>query len=234
MWSSSHNSQKGRGKGYGKGKSTKGWTSAGWETAPSWESSGKGKGHDWHSGGDWNQGWGEEKGQSKGKGQPRDYMTRLEGRYAFAKAVLRPYADEHGSAIYSNTAGSAMHALGKDNLRQVLDWRNSELVRRPAVGISTISGSLKSLSSTLETCSENDHLRTCLENLAGLLKGRRGKAFLDACDVLIRERTGTVTPEKLAEAIKSWLAFFREHKTQLSAELPKLAAAASALYLGSV
>ena len=35
-----------------------------------------------------------------------------------------------------------------------------------------------------------------------LLKSRSGRAFLDACETLTKERTGTVTQEKLAEAIK--------------------------------
>ena len=141
MWGSG-SMGKGRGKGYGKGRGAKGWT-------------------DWSSTSEWSQGWTDDKGgYGKGKGgQQRDYMTRLEGRYAFGKALLRPYADEHGSAIYASTAGSAVNVLGKDNLRQVLDWRKSELVRRPAVGVSTVSGSLRCLKSTLEACSDNEQPR---------------------------------------------------------------------------
>ena len=98
MWSGA-NAGKGRGgKTYGKGKTSKGWTSSNWDVTHSWDSAGKGKGADWGSTGDWQQNWTEEKGQAKGKaGQTRDYIPRLEGRYAFSKAVLRPYCDEQGS-----------------------------------------------------------------------------------------------------------------------------------------
>ena len=226
---------KGRGKGYGKGRGAKGWTSGSWEPASSWEAPGKGKGTDWSSTSEWSQGWTDDKGgHGKGKGgQQRDYITRLEGRYAFGKALLRPYADEHGSAIYASTAGSVVNVLGKDNLRQVLDWRNSELIRRPAVGVSTVSGSLRCLKSTLEACSDNEHLSNSLDKVDRLLKSRSGRAFLDACETLTKERTGTVTQEKLAEAIKCWVSFFRENKVVLASELPKIAALSSALYLGS-
>eukprot|EP00439_Symbiodinium_sp_Y106_P030668 s3804_g3.t1 len=97
MWSGA-NAGKGRGgKTYGKGKTSKGWTSSNWDVTHSWDSAGKGKGADWGSTGDWQQNWTEEKGQAKGKaGQTRDYIPRLEGRYAFSKAVLRPYCDEQG------------------------------------------------------------------------------------------------------------------------------------------
>ena len=190
MWNSG-SMGKGRGKGYGKGRGAKGWTSGSWEPASSWEAPGKGKGTDWSSTSEWSQGWTDDKGgHGKGKGgQQRDYITRLEGRYAFGKALLRPYADEHGSAIYASTAGSAVNVLGKDNLRQVLDWRNSELIRRPAVGVSTVSGSLRCLKSTLEACSDNEHLSNSLDKVDRLLKSRSGRAFLDACETLTKERT---------------------------------------------
>ena len=117
MWSGA-SSGKGRGgKAYGKAKSSKSWTSASWDAT--WDA------NDWNATGDWSQNWTEEKGQAKGKGgQPRDYIPRLEGRYAFSKAVLRPYSDEQGCAMYNNAAGTGVAALSKDNLRQVLDWRN--------------------------------------------------------------------------------------------------------------
>ena len=232
MWSGASAGRGRGGKAYGKAKSSKSWTSASWDST--WDA-GKGKSADWNSTGDWSQNWTEEKGQAKGKGgQPRDYIPRLEGRYAFSKAVLRPYSDEQGCAMYTNAAGTGVAALGKDNLRQVLDWRNSELVRRPPVGVSTISGSIKGLKATLDSCIENDDLMTSLKSLAQLLKSRKGRAFLDACEILTKERTGNVPQDKLADALLCWLGFLRENKSVLAAALPKVAVSTSSLYLGSM
>ena len=121
-------------------------------------------------------------------------------------------------------------------MRQVLDRRYSELIRRPAGGISTISGSVKALKCTLDTvtCTENNDLMTSLKSLENLLKSRKGRALLDACDTLTKECSGNVPQDKLAEAVQGWLALFRENKTLLSTELPKVAIAASSLYLGSL
>lgn len=67
--------------------------------------------------------------------QTREYVPRLQGRFAFSKALLRPYAGDSGSCVYAPTIDPES-AFGKNHLRQALDSKNSELVRRPALGIS--------------------------------------------------------------------------------------------------
>ncbi|CAE7033694.1 RPS6 [Symbiodinium sp. CCMP2592] len=73
---------------------------------------------------------------------------------------------------------------------------------------------------------ESDDLTTSLKSLEQLFKCRKGRAFLEACEILTKERTGNVPQEKLADALLCWLGFMRENKMQLAAELPK--------YLGSM
>ena len=148
MWGKNSNwhykgSGKSKGKG-GKGKAQSWSAPTAWANAPStdywggtqpqeawssWESDGKGKA-----------GPCTEEGR---KGGGKEYVSRLEGRYAFAKAVLRPYADERGNATYSATPGRA--AFCKEAMRSLLDSKNSELCRRPPVGLTTIGSSVSAL-----------------------------------------------------------------------------------------
>ena len=79
----------------------------------------------------------------------REWIPRLEGRYAFAKAVLRPYADDKGNATYSATPGR--EAFSKEAMRSLLDSKNSELCRRPPVGLTTIGSSACALQLMLQT-----------------------------------------------------------------------------------
>ena len=75
------------------------WASSSSDTTYNWDSAGNGKSNKWSSVAEWGQGWTDDKGQCKGNaGQQRDYVPRLEGRYAFCKAVIRPYSDDQGSA----------------------------------------------------------------------------------------------------------------------------------------
>ena len=74
---------------------------------------------------------------------PLGRPSRLEGRFAFAKAVLRPHADEKGNATYSATPGR--EAFCKAATRSLLDSKNSELCRRPPVGLTTIGSSVSAL-----------------------------------------------------------------------------------------
>ena len=84
-----------------------------------------------------------------GKGQPQEYVRRLEGRHAFAKAVLRPYFGEGGLPVYS-PGKTAQELWEKAHLRTILDQRNTELVRRPALGLSMACSSLLGLKTVLD------------------------------------------------------------------------------------
>ena len=74
-----------------------------------------------------------------GKVKTKNHVTRHAGRYSFLEAILRPNADENGSAIYTGPSAATKNTFSKKLLRQGLDWRNSELVRRAVIGLSTIS-----------------------------------------------------------------------------------------------
>ena len=251
MWGSS--SWQGAGKGKGK-QYTTGWES-GWSAADKGQDKGWGsKGYaapadkGWSKGKD-GAGWqalpwtesswpGQMQDSEKGKGKTKDYVTRLSGRYAFSKAILRPYADENGNAVY--TAGPstvAKNSFDKEQLRQGLDWRNSELVRRPAVGLTTISGSMRMLKMSLEAIPDDIRgtpAADAIRQLGKLLEDAKGRDFLTACEVLTKERTGNVPADKLATAVDMWLKWFRENKAFLATNLPEIVIFASSLYLGSM
>ena len=194
-------------KGSGKGKACKGkgqshnqtWAWDSW--APSWSSAStdtwsanrEQRSQDWNS-------WGSEKGKAAygddkgGKGKSKEWIPRLEGRYALAKAVLRPYADDKGSAIYSQAAGK--EAFSKASMRRILDSKNSELCRRPSVGLSTIGSSVCALQNMLQSWQSSgnkDPAFLGLSQLAHLLGGDAGKHFKAAQDILARDRVGRVS-----------------------------------------
>ena len=228
------------GYGYGKGKASKGtssgsaWSPQGWEQ--SWDGAWGGSGS---SKGNWNwtsapsaKGWGAT--EEKGKGLGKEWIPRLEGRYAFAKSVLRPYADDKGNAVYAGTGG-AQDLFGKSSLRQLLTSNNCELARRPAVGVSTISSSLLSLFGCMETMKDaslESTFLTSLQQLQRTFSGKDAAALKQACETLQRDRTHPESPEKLRKALELWLGFFRSHKEELQAVLPRVLASASVVYLG--
>ena len=254
MWGSS--GKYGAGKGKGKPQSVgwdsswtastshgqdKGWSSKGWSEytgkGPGKSKDAMGSAQSWNANGWMDSTWDPAGQDQKGKGKTRDFVSRLEGRYSFAKALLRPYADEHGNAVYTGPSAAAKNTFDKEQLRQGLDWRNSELVRRPAVGISTISSSLRMLSTCLEAIPDRTSGSETLDSmkkLADLLRDNKGQDFMAACEVLAKERAGNVQPDKLAKAVDTWLSWFRENKSFLASTLPDIVIFASSLYLGGM
>ena len=233
------------GYGYGKGKASKGtssgsaWSPQGWEQ--SWDAgcgsaSSKGnwsnaRSNDWPSASS-AKGW----GATEDKGKGKEWVSRLEGRYAFAKSVLRPYADDKGNAVYAATGG-AQDLFSKSSLRQLLTSNNSELARRPAVGVSTISSSLLSLLGCIEDmkdASQESSFLSSLQQLQRTFSSRDAATLKQACETLQRDRTRPESPEKLRKALEVWLGFFRSHKEELQAVLPRVLASASVVYLGGV
>ena len=168
MWGKSDNRyNKGSGKGQGKGGKGKAqsWSApTAWADAPGtnywggtmpqdawacWETDGKGKG-----------GSVSEEGR---KGGGKEYVSRLEGRYAFAKAYLQPCADDKGNATYSTT--SARDAFSKEVIWALLDAKNSELCRRPPVGMTTIGSSVSALQGMLRAQQQAGEADTASESL---------------------------------------------------------------------
>ena len=238
---------------WSKGKSGKGKNkSSGWGNQDSaWDQGGWGKGSYPSDSADWSasgssaagKGWGGWTGDGKAtsqefehgnQGKGKQYVPRLEGRYALAKTALRPYADEKGSAVYAQ--GSPKDFFDKTNMRQIIDSRNSELVRRPAVGMSTVSSSVLSMLTHLDgRDGDNERsLRTALEELSDIFAGEDGASLKRACETLAKDRTARASPDKLRKAVEAWLGFFRKHKEALQRLLPQLLAGASVLYLGGM
>ena len=67
-----------------------------------------------------------------------------------------------------------------------------------------------------------------------MLNDAKGHNFMEACELLTKERTGNVQADKLAQAVNTWLRWFRENKSYLTGTLPDIVIFASALYLGSM
>ena len=220
-----------------KGCKGKGWTegaSKGWSKSKDSGSFGPG-----YEAQEWTQtSWTQPDQEQKGKGKTKEYVTRLAGRYAFPKAILRAYADENGNAIYTGPTGTIKNTFDKDQLRQGLTSMNSEMVRRPAVGLSTISSSMRMLKTCLESvpsdASSEGSTMEKLTKLADMLNDAKGHNFMEACELLTKERTGNVQADKLAQAVNTWLRWFRENKSYLTGTLPDIVIFASALYLGSM
>ncbi|CAE7239530.1 unnamed protein product [Symbiodinium natans] len=232
MWSG----KKGSGKGKGSKGKTPAWASDGWASSWSaynepWNANRESpqESYAWGSWGSDGKG-----GKDDGKGKTKEYVPRLEGRYALAKAVLRPYADEHGKAVYAST--SVKDLFGKDSMRQVLDSRNCELVRRPSVGLSTISGSARALSNCLDTYLEEGEgtPSAVLGRFAEFFQTAEAKAFIAACEVLVKERTSETSKAKLEDALQTWCMFYRTHKAVISKMLPEVLAFVSTVYLGGI
>ena len=125
---------KGKGKGrrrQGHGKNALGYV---WN-APEWEGGfpkGKGNTRKWQE-----EGW---QPTSKGQAMQADdgekadnASRRILGRNNLSKAILRPYADEHGSFLYAR--GSDKEFLTRQSLRSGVSPDVSELDRRPAYGL---------------------------------------------------------------------------------------------------
>ena len=244
------------------GKQTKGYK--GFPTGKGAKGDGKGKGptanasadswQSWQGGGiaTWPEGnavatdgWAPNQAQTSdgwtgkgGKGQPQEYVRRLEGRYAFAKAVLRPYFGEGGLPVYS-PGKTAQELWEKAHLRTILDQRNTELVRRPALGLSMACSSLLGFKSVLDREAaegEGAGEASCGKHMQKLMKifSRQDvQPFWTACNKLLPANSVQQSRESMAKSIECWLSFLREHKTELSKSLPYIVEFASGLYLGA-
>ena len=235
--SSKSGGKKGKGQGQPAASSAQSWGGAeygsNWQPQSQW---GSGPPQETWGPSEWEAPMGGEAGKG-GKGEVRDYVKRLEGRYASGKAMLRPYFNQDGAAVYTPTK-CAFEAWTKENLRAVLDQGNSELVRRPAMGISMVSSSLLGLKAVLTqeaakgTDAENVSGGKNLEAVLDLIMSGKARPFWAACAKL--QSMGTTADDKeTAAAIRNWIGFLREHKKVLSASLPYVAQFASALYLGA-
>ena len=250
MWSKpawGKGSKQGKGKGSGKAAepTADAWASqawndnskGGWSTQAAPPSSNWGYDDGSHFGQATGKGWTPSagpKGQDSAKGKGKEWVPRLEGKYALAKTILRPYADERGHAVYAQN--SAQEFFGKHNMRQIIDSRNSELARRPAIGISVVSSSMLALSTCFEEDATEDDKKfeEALEEMKGLISDGDGTAFKAACETLCRDRTNQASPEKLRKAIEIWIGFFRKHKDTLQKVLPQVLSRSSLLYMGGV
>ena len=225
-WSGAPWSTTGKGAWTGTTGASDGYSPAGshgydaWTSAPGaakgWEQSAGGKG----------------KEQPNGKGQ--EWVPRLEGKYALAKTVLRPYADERWQAVYAQ--GSASDFFDKQHMRQIIDSRNSELARRPAIGVSVVSSSMLALAGLFEEDETEDDrkFQAALQHLHELFSGRDAAAFKKACEILSKDRNNSNSAEKRRKAVETWLAFFRANKEILQKSLPPVLQRTSLLYLGGM
>lgn len=220
-----------------KGKGGSGWDahkgSSGWDAnishGPSWEGPAwQGKGQGMWEPPSWETGtYG-----TSGDAQTREYVPRLQGRYAFSKALLRPYAGDSGSFVYAPTIDPES-AFGKNHLRQVLDSKNSELVRRPALGISMIAHSVLAFADALKQEEKTRKSQAAVDKIAKLLAGKEGKKFLAACKTLLPESAAKLEVKNLKEPVGEWLDFFRANKESFAEMLPILGAHAATLYVGA-
>ena len=174
------------------------------------------------------------KGKEQTSGKGKEWVARLEGKYALAKTVLRPYADERGQAVYAQ--GSVLDFFDKHHMRQIIDSRNSELARRPAIGMSVVSSSMLALTGLFEEeeTEEDRKFHGALQNLRSLFAGEDGAAFKKACEILSKDRSSANSAEKRRKAVETWLAFFRKNKEILQTALPTMLQRASLLYMGGM
>ncbi|CAE7253624.1 unnamed protein product [Symbiodinium sp. CCMP2592] len=251
MWGKSSSWTKGSKSGKGKktaGKNTEyvqdSWSATSWSQpskgdwnnpagAADWWTSTGASGSDGYVGGAWDDSaWAKGKEQPKGKG--KEWIPRLEGKYALAKTILRPYADERGQAVYA--AGSSVDFFEKENMRQLIDSKNSELARRPAIGVSVVSSSMLALSSCFgeDETDDDRKFQAALEKMRQLFSGEDGANLKKACETLSKDRSSNNSADKRRKAIETWIAFFRRNKQALQKALPQMLSRASLLYLGGI
>ena len=230
MWG---NFGKGRGKGYGGyGKGKKGWASSSWDTTYNHDSAGKGKGQSAR------RQTGDRAGQrTKGNAKSTD----------FPEITCPDSRDATPCARHSSDPSPTTKEVPSTAMQQALSDCTGQGQLAPSPGQAQFRADSPSCRGHL------DHFGVCegievharhvhgeqrsddsLKSLENLLKSRKGRALQDTCDTLTKECSGNVPQDKLAEAVQGWLALFRENKTLLSTELPKVAIAASSLYLGSL
>ena len=182
--------------GQGKGKGTKqqGWTNEDWY-AQTWPQHG-------------NDAWGKGKGgkQSKGKmyededagegeGGAGERTTRIWSRFQIAKAILRASVDERGSCFVKDKETKRMKDdtfLSKDNFTKMVNAETSHLVRRPGVGISEASASIRALFDVLANMpiasitqlhsisSETQEINEALTKLSNLTETLGADEYADA------------------------------------------------------
>ncbi|CAE7220372.1 unnamed protein product [Symbiodinium natans] len=218
-----------------------------------WDSTGGGCRSGWDSAGGWNswqnsdyQEWPQTSGKGDGKSkgskhgqeaEPQDYVRRLEGRYAFAKSVLRPYSDSQGAVVYGPTSEGHV-CFEKSHLRTILDRGNSELIRRPAVGLSTTASSVTALATLLEEAEESHNPValgwSAMQQVRGILGADNAEDFRAACRALSGDKSAKNMGHKLEGHVKAWLEFLRANKNSLASQLAAVADMSSRLYLGSV
>ena len=249
MWSKSSWTKGGK-TGKGKNKAADS-AEMSWNPTTTWNDTGKGVWNAPSAGTTWGNTWGSEAyagdttkgkgwgsstttGQDSTKGKGKEWVSRLEGKYALAKTILRPYADEQGHAVY--TQGSTLEFFGKHNMRQIIDARNSELARRPAIGISVVSSSLLALTNCLaeEDTDQDKKFQEALQEMRRLFSGEDGAAFRKACDTLCKDRSNQNSAEKRRKAVEIWVGFFRKHKDTLQKALPPMLSRASLLYMSGM
>ena len=254
MWGKAWNKgtkagKSGKGASKGTDRSQEAWNAGSWNPSGTgtwttatgstdWYATGGNQGFDGHTAGPGAaKGWDESaggKGKDQSKGKGKEWVARLEGKYALAKSILRPYADERGQAVYAQ--GSVLDFFEKHHMRQIIDARNSELARRPAVGVSVVSSSMLALASLFEEDETEDDRKFhgALQDLRGLFSGEDGTALKRACEILSKDRNNTNSAEKRRKAVETWLAFFRKNKELLQTALPLMLQRTSLLYMGGM
>ena len=171
---------------------------------------------------------------SKGQG----YMTTSKGSWAASKGKGGSGWDtKHGNMFLVFKGGSPFQrhccvpmqatvvpvstllrltresAFGKNHLRQALDSKNSELVRRPALGnlYRMIAHSVLAFAEAVKQEEKTKKSQAALDKIAKLLAGTEGKKFLAACKTLFAGAGCQVGSEELEGAglVCGWISFVR-------------------------
>lgn len=191
-----------------------------------------GKKNDWHSPGkDWfgkatETTWDESSAPKTG----RIWSSKI-----LAKDILRPYADDSGSALYSAGADGVFLTSG---LREKFTSDSSEVVRRPAIGVSEQMGSVKALAAVLQEMTSGtaqDGLdKTGISKLHSLFATDSGQEFLQHCEQLMNKTASSLATADIEKSLSKTLGFLHKNRGIILEGAARLAAASSRQYLGSM
>ena len=227
---------KGKGKsksmGAGKMKASKGWVTseAAWPSDQSWEEPAWEPPTTWDQS-DWTgaQSW---EGDGQGEWSSGAGTGRILVRNSFPHSILRAYADDQGSMLYADGYGNDLEFLKQESLLGFLTAQNSNMHRNPAVGMSTMAGSIKSMRDIMSTMGGAEAPEPAIAAVAKLLDNCKdlGNALES---VHTRGKPKSIPRHEMELAVKAFTTLAQTKPNVLFGQVAKLVTITSRLYAGA-
>ena len=157
-----------------------------------------------------------------------DTILRVEPYMHFGKHTLRPFSVDGLPVFLPKGIEKEKKLYTCKSVRDLLDHMNSELCRRPAIGLSEKCASIYDF---VEWSAENPDAPKAYTDLLALFSTSQGKAFIQACGYMNSATDPQRGTEESVKHVDAYLSFLKDNSDEVEKVLRKGMLVSSRMFL---